>query len=113
VTEEDLERYFNEIRGAKRAPSTGGARRRIGPGMVGVSPRRGVPELDPMCAFEGGRRGRTLPKPLAEEEIITLLDSIPADSGVDLRDRSPPRTLIRHAARDERGRGRGSFGPRF
>jgi site-specific recombinase XerD len=44
--------------------------------------------LDPGARLKGGRRGRTLPKPLAEEEVVALLDSVPATSAIDLRDRA-------------------------
>lgn len=88
LTEEDLERYFNEIRGAKRAPSTVARAVASVRGWLAYLLDEGYLNLDPSARLKGGRRGRTLPKPLAEEEIITLLDSIPADSGVDLRDRA-------------------------
>jgi integrase/recombinase XerD len=38
--------------------------------------------------LKGGRRGRSLPKPLDEEEITALLDSIPDATPSDLRDRA-------------------------
>ncbi len=36
----------------------------------------------------GGKRGRTLPKPLSESDVLALLDSIPATTAIDLRDRA-------------------------
>jgi integrase/recombinase XerD len=43
---------------------------------------------DPTARVRGARRGRTLPKPLGEEEMFLLLDSIDGPGPVDLRDRA-------------------------
>jgi site-specific recombinase XerD len=88
LSEEDLERYFNEARGAKRAPSTVARAVASVRGWFAYLVDEGYLGLDPSARLKGGRRGRTLPKPLAEKEVIRLLDSIPAASGVDLRDRA-------------------------
>ena len=88
LSEEDLERYFNEVRGAKRAPSTVARAVASVRGWFAYLVDEGYLTLDPSARLKGGRRGRTLPKPLAEKEIVRLLDSIPAASGVDLRDRA-------------------------
>jgi integrase/recombinase XerD len=43
---------------------------------------------DPSTRLKGGRRGRTLPKPLSEEEMVRLLDSVPSTTPFDRRDRA-------------------------
>jgi site-specific recombinase XerD len=88
LSEENLERYFNEARAEKRAPSTVARAVASVRGWFAYLVDEGYLALDPSARLKGGRRGRTLPKPLAEKEIIRLLDSIPAASGVDLRDRA-------------------------
>jgi site-specific recombinase XerD len=88
LSEEDLERYFNEARSAKRSPSTVARAVASARGWLAYLLDEGYLGLDPSARLKGGRRGRSLPKPLAEKEIVTLLDSIPATSGVDLRDRA-------------------------
>jgi integrase/recombinase XerD len=88
LSEEDLERYFNEARAAKRAPSTVARAVASTRGWLAYLLDEGYLGIDPGARLKGGRRGRTLPKPLAETEIVTLLDSIPDASGVDLRDRA-------------------------
>lgn len=48
----------------------------------------GVMDDDPTSRVTAGRRARSLPKPLAESDIVTLLDSISATDAFDLRDRA-------------------------
>jgi site-specific recombinase XerD len=86
LSEEDLERYFNEARSAKRAPSTVARAVASTRGWLAYLVDEGHLLIDPGARLKGGRRGRTLPKPLGETEIVALLDSIPAETGSDLRD---------------------------
>jgi len=88
LSEEDLERYFNEARSAKRAPSTVARAVASTRGWLAYLVDEGHLLIDPGARLKGGRHGRTLPKPLGEAEIVTLLDSIPMETSSDLRDRA-------------------------
>jgi site-specific recombinase XerD len=88
LREDDLERYFNELRSSKRASSTVARSVASVRGFFAYVVDEGHLKVDPSARLKGGRRGRTLPKPLAEREVIKLLDSIPAVTAVDLRDRA-------------------------
>jgi site-specific recombinase XerD len=88
VRERDLEQYANTLRRQKRAESSisrGVASIR---GWFGYLLVEGYVELDPSARLKGGRRGRTLPKPLGEEEIESLINSIERSTPSDLRDRA-------------------------
>ena len=88
MREEDLERYFNDLRKTKRAPSTIARAVASVRGFFAYLVEEGHLVIDPSVRLKGGRRGRTLPKPLGEEEIVRLLDSIPSTTPIDLRDRA-------------------------
>ena len=88
VSEEDLERYFNGLRRVRRSSSTVARAVAAVRGWFAYLYDEGLVPLDPGARLKGGRRGRTLPKPLAEEEVVALLDSVPATSAIDLRDRA-------------------------
>jgi site-specific recombinase XerD len=88
VSEEDLERYFNGLRRVRRSSSTVARAVAAVRGWFAYLYDEGHVPLDPGARLKGGRRGRTLPKPLAEEEVVALLDSVPATSAIDLRDRA-------------------------
>jgi len=88
MREEDLERYFNDLRKTKRAPSTIARAVASVRGFFAYLVDEGYLVIDPSVRLKGGRRGRTLPKPLGEEEIVRLLDSIPSTTPIDLRDRA-------------------------
>ncbi|HUY17417.1 MAG TPA: site-specific tyrosine recombinase XerD [Acidimicrobiales bacterium] len=88
LRDDDLERYFNELRSAKRASSTVARAVASARGFFAFLVDEGHLEIDPSARLKGGRRGRTLPKPLGEIEIVRLLDSIPSTTAVDLRDRA-------------------------
>jgi site-specific recombinase XerD len=88
ITEEDLERYFNGLRRSRRSSSTVARAVAAIRGWFAYLADEGHVTLDPSARLKGGRRGRTLPKPLGEEEIVAMLDSIPATSPTDLRDRA-------------------------
>jgi integrase/recombinase XerD len=88
VQEEDLEHYFNELRDHKRSVNTVARTTAAARGFFAYSTDEGHLHIDPSARLRGGRRGRALPKPLSEREIITLLDSIPRTSAIDLRDRA-------------------------
>jgi integrase/recombinase XerD len=88
VREEDLEHYFNELRDHQRSLNTVARSTASVRGLFAYLVDEGQLPLDPSARLRGGRRGRTLPKPLSEREIIALLDSIPRTSAFDLRDRA-------------------------
>ncbi len=99
VTEEDLERYFNTLRRQRRSSSTVARAVAAIRGWFAYLLDEGHLELDPSARLKGGRRGRTLPKPLGEEEVVALLDSVPATSAIDLRDRALLEVLYGTGAR--------------
>jgi integrase/recombinase XerD len=98
ITEEDLERHFNEAR-LSRSPSTVARAVASARGFFAYLLDEGHSTIDPTARLKGGRRGRTLPKPLGEAEIVKLLDSIPATTAVDLRDRALLELLYATGAR--------------
>jgi integrase/recombinase XerD len=88
IREHDLEQYCNGLRRQKRAESS------IARGVASIRGWfayllvEGYLELDPSARLKGGRRGRTLPKPLGEEEVESLIDSVGRSTPSDLRDRA-------------------------
>jgi integrase/recombinase XerD len=88
VKEPDLEHYFNALRDKELALNTVARNMAAVRGLYAYVFDEGHLDVDPAARLKGGRRGRTLPKPLSEREIITLLDSIPRENAVDLRDRA-------------------------
>jgi integrase/recombinase XerD len=88
LAERDLERYGNQLRRAKRAETTIARSVASIRGWFAFLAVEGYLATDPSVGLKGGRRGRSLPKPLAEDEITALLDSIPDTTPSDLRDRA-------------------------
>ncbi len=88
VSEGDLEGYCNELRRHHRAESSVARTVASIRGWFAYLVVEGHLTLDPSARLRGGRRGRTLPKPLGEAEITTLLDSIGGATARDRRDRA-------------------------
>ena len=88
LREEDLERYCNQLRRAKRAETSIARSVASIRGWFAYLVVEGHLASDPSARLRGGRRGRSLPKPLGEDEVATLLDSIPDVTPIDLRDRA-------------------------
>ena len=88
VREADLERYCNQLRHAKRAETSIARTVASIRGFFSYLVVEGHLSSDPSARLRGGRRGRSLPKPLAEDEVAALLDSIPGVTAIDLRDRA-------------------------
>jgi len=88
VRENDLERYFNQLRRQKRAETSIARSVASIRGWFAFLVVEDCLPSDPSALLRGGRRGRSLPKPLGEEEITALLDSIPDATPIDLRDRA-------------------------
>ncbi|MDE3092244.1 MAG: tyrosine recombinase [Acidobacteriota bacterium] len=87
VTSADLEAYLNVARDVRAASSVARALSSLR-GWWGFLVDEGHVGVDPCAYVTPARRGRTLPKPLAEETIVALLDSMPRATPVDRRDRA-------------------------
>ena len=88
VRESDLERYVSEMRSTKRAPNSVARALAAVHGLFAYCLDEGYLTDDPSAHVRAGPRGRTLPKPLGEEEVITMLDAIGGPSAIDWRDRA-------------------------
>jgi len=88
MTDVDLERYFTKLRTMGLSSSTVARAVSSVRGWFGFLVEEGRVTKDPSARLHGGGRGRSLPKPLGEEEMLRLLDSIPATSPFDRRDRA-------------------------
>ena len=69
VTDSLLEQYFDELRHSERAASSVARAVSSARGFLGFLVEERHLESDPSSRLRGGRRGRTLPKPLSENEI--------------------------------------------
>jgi integrase/recombinase XerD len=99
LTESTLEGYFDEMRASKRASSSVARAMSSVRGWLGFMVEEGHLGIDPSARLRGGRRGRTLPKPLSEEEVTRLLDSVAGTTAVDVRDRALLEVLYGTGAR--------------
>ena len=88
VNEAVLEGYCNGLRRQHRAESSIARTVASIRGWFAYLVDEDQLTLDPSARLRGGRRGRTLPKPLGEVEIMTLLDSIGDVTPSDRRDRA-------------------------
>jgi integrase/recombinase XerD len=86
--ESDFEEYFNALRAEHQAESSVVRSMSAVRGWFGFMVDEGQLGSDPTARLRGGRRGRSLPKPLDEDEVIGLLDSVPAFTAIDVRDRA-------------------------
>jgi site-specific recombinase XerD len=98
IREEDLEGYFNGLRETRQASTVARSVAAVR-GFLSYLLDEGQLALDPSARLKGGRRGRTLPKPLGEEEVAKLLDAIPSTTPIDLRDRALLELLYATGAR--------------
>lgn len=99
LTDSLLEQYFDELRHGERAASSVARAISSTRGLLGYLVEERHLSSDPSARVRGGRRGRTLPKPLSEREILRLLDSVPRTSSLDLRDRALLEVLYGTGAR--------------
>lgn len=88
IAEADLELFCNERH--QKSRSANSVARSIASlrGLFRFLVEEGYIQSDPSARLKSGRRGRTLPKPLAENDIVRLIDSIGSATPVDLRDRA-------------------------
>jgi len=87
VTEDDVERYLGQLRETRAASSSARATSSLR-GWFAFLVEEGHLEHDPTSRVRSARRGRRLPKPLAEEEITSLLDALASETAIDKRDRA-------------------------
>jgi integrase/recombinase XerD len=88
MRDSDLERYVNQLRRLKRAETSIARSVASIRGWFAYLVVEGYLTSDPSALLRGGRRGRSLPKPLGEEEVTALLDSVSDTTPIDLRDRA-------------------------
>ncbi len=88
LRESDLERYFNTRRRAQNASSSVARAIAATRGFFSFLLDEGHLVSDPASKLRGGRRGRTLPKPLAEGDVVSMLDAISGTDPLDRRDRA-------------------------
>jgi integrase/recombinase XerD len=98
LREENLEGYFNGLRSTRQASTVARSVASVR-GFLSYLLDEGELKVDPSARLKGGRRGRTLPKPLGENEVAKLLDAIPTTTPVDLRDRALLELLYATGAR--------------
>ena len=82
-----LEAYLNGLRDTRAASSVARALSSLR-GWWGFLIEEGQLTIDPSAYVTPSRRGRSLPKPLPEETLAHLLDTLPCDTPVDRRDRA-------------------------
>src|SRR5579863_6301227 len=84
---DDLEAYFDELRGARTAGSVARVASSVR-GWLGFLVDEGRLQRDPSSRLKTAKRGRSLPKPLAEDEMARLLDAVSGTDPVSRRDRA-------------------------
>jgi len=87
VSSEDLESYFDELRGSRSAGTVARATSSVR-GWLGFLVDEGRLERDPSSRLKPAKRGRSLPKPLAEDEMARLLDAVSGADPITRRDRA-------------------------
>ena len=87
VASAHLEAYLNVLRDTRAASSVARALSSLR-GWWGFLLDEGYVARDPCAYVTPARRGRSLPKPLPEETLIGLLESLPRATPVDRRDRA-------------------------
>lgn len=88
ASEEDFEQYFGHLREGTHADSTVARAMSSLRGWFGFMLDEGQINHDPTGRLKPSRRGRSLPKPLGEREMSTLLNSLGTHDATALRDRA-------------------------
>jgi site-specific recombinase XerD len=85
---EELEEFLNSQRSSGKAPSSIARLAASIRGFYAFCVDEGTLTTDPSQRVEVGRRGKTLPKPVSEELMNQLLDSVSGNDPISLRDRA-------------------------
>jgi integrase/recombinase XerD len=88
ATDDDFEEYFAQLRDSQRADSSVARAMSSLRGWFGFLVDEGEISHDPTGRLKPARRSRSLPKPLGEREMTTLLDSLGTQDATALRDRA-------------------------
>lgn len=88
LTRESATEYLAQLRTAGLAPTSVTRHWSALRGWCRYMVLEGVMADDPTARVSAGRHARSLPKPLAETDVITLLDSITGKDAYELRDRA-------------------------
>lgn len=88
LTETDLELFTDHLRSRHHKETSIARSVSSIRGWLKFLVAEGTIELDPSQRLRAGVRGRTLPKPLGETEMIRLLDTIGSATAIDRRDRA-------------------------
>jgi len=88
LTEADLTEYLAQQRSEGLAPASLARRTATIRSFLGFLAAEGHLSTDPSATVRGGRRPRSLPKPLDEEDMGRLLDSVEGHTARDRRDRA-------------------------
>jgi len=88
ANEDDVENYVATLRSSAQAENSVARAISVLRGWFGFMLDEGTMTSDPTARLKGVRRARTLPKPLDEQQVIRLLDSVHGSDAMDLRDRA-------------------------
>jgi site-specific recombinase XerD len=96
---DDLRRYLSELAEEGYARSTMARRTSSLRTWFALLERRGVVAADPTALLVTPKQGRHLPRVLRVDQVVAMLDAIPGDSPVGLRDRALVELLYASGAR--------------
>ena len=88
VDDSTIERYIGVLRQSSKADSSIARSMSTLRGWFGFMVGEGEMTVDPTSTIKTTRRGRTLPKPLSEESVARLLDSIGSATATEKRARA-------------------------
>ena len=84
----DIEKYSSSMRRGNKAEASVARSLASLRGFFGFCAEEGLVGVDPSSRVKAGRRSRTLPKPLGEEVLIGLIESVASTDPFSLRDRA-------------------------
>ena len=93
ATPKTLRAYSAWLSGRGYAPSTIARRLASLRSFYKFGRRRGTIEVDPSAALRNPKQPKRLPEPLRADQVADLLDAIPTDDALGLRDRAMFETL--------------------
>jgi len=88
TTEGDLESYYQALRKSDYARSSVNRSMSSARGWFSFLVNERLLKVDPSSRLQSGKRARSLPKPLSEDVVGSLLDSVDGTLPNDLRDRA-------------------------